>query len=101
MAIYNGYSSRVALRLLINGRDLALSHVGSRNFVVRDHCSPLPAGDAELVIEVNDSAERYKVMLTHGLPGPDELVEYEVNEPLMDSQLQLLRRLKSWPSLSM
>jgi hypothetical protein len=29
------------------------------------------------------------------------LVEYEVIEPFMESQLQLLRRLKSWPSLSM
>jgi hypothetical protein len=100
MATCNGYSSKVALRLLIGDSDLALSHVGSRNFVVRDPCGPLPAGEAELVIEVNDSAERYKVHLIRGLTGPNELVEYELNEPVMEAQLELLRRLKSWPSLS-
>jgi hypothetical protein len=100
MATCNGYSSKVALRLLVGGADFALSHVGSRSFVVRDRCKPQPAGDAELVIEVNDSEERYKIHLTQGLPGPNEVVEYVVIEPLMELQLQLLRRLKSWPSLS-
>ena len=76
MAAHNGYSSKVALTLLIDGMKLALSHVGSRNFVVRDPCEPRPAGDAEIVIEINDSAERYNVFLPHGLPGPREMVEY-------------------------
>jgi hypothetical protein len=76
MPAHNGYSSKVALTLLVDGVKLALSHVGSSKFVVRDHCDPHPAGDAEIVIEVNESAERYKVFLPHGLPGPGQLVEY-------------------------
>jgi hypothetical protein len=76
MGAHNGHSSRVALTLLIDGVELALSHVGSSRFVVRDPCDPRPAGDAEIVIEVNDSAERYKVFLPRGLPGPGQLVEY-------------------------
>ena len=67
IAAHNGYSSKVAL---------TLSHVGSSRIVVRDPCDPRPAGDAEIVIEVNNSAERYKVFLPHGLPGPGQLVEY-------------------------
>ena len=76
MIAHNGYSSKVALKLLIGGRTLALSHVGSSRFVVRDKCDPQPPGDAELVIEVNESAESCQVFLPFGLPGPGELVEY-------------------------
>ena len=76
MIAHNGYSSKVALTLLIDGRKLALSHVGSSRFVVRDPCDPQPASDAEILIEVNDSAESYKVFLPFGLPGPGQLVEY-------------------------
>lgn len=76
MIAQNGYSSKVALTLLIDGVELALSQVGSRQFVVRDKCEPRPAGDAEIVIDVNNSSERYKIFLPNGLPGPDQLVEY-------------------------
>ena len=76
MIAHNGYSSKVALTLLIDDVTLSLSHVGSSRIVVHDPCDPRPAGDAEIVIEVNDSAERYKVFLPHGLPGPGQLVEY-------------------------
>jgi hypothetical protein len=76
MIAHNGYSSKVALTLLIDGSQLALAQVGSSQLVVRDNCEPRPAGDAEIVIEVNDSAERYKIFLPYGLPGPDQLVEY-------------------------
>lgn len=76
MAAQNGYSSKVALTLLVDGMSLALSHVGSRQFVVRDPCEPRPASDAEIVIEINNATNRYKVFLPHGLPGPGQLVEY-------------------------
>ncbi|MGD9636693.1 MAG: hypothetical protein AB7U97_25650 [Pirellulales bacterium] len=76
MNTHSGSSSKVRLTLHISGSELALSQVGSRQFVVRDACGPLPAGEAEIVIEVNDSAERFKVFLPQGLPGPGQLVEY-------------------------
>ena len=76
MIARGGYSSNVRLTLRINGSELALSHVGSQRIVVRDLCEPLPASEAEIVIEVNDSAERFKVFLPHGLPGPGQMVEY-------------------------
>jgi len=76
MIAHNGYSSKVALTLFVDDVTLSLSHVGSSHIVIRDPCDPRPAGDAEIVIEVNDSAERYKVFLPHGLSGPGQLVEY-------------------------
>lgn len=76
MIAHGGYSSKVRLTLCINGTELALSHVGSKQIVVRDVCEPLPAGEAEVVIEVNYSAERFKVFLPQGLSGQGRLVEY-------------------------
>ena len=76
MIAHAGYSSKVKLTLFIDGAPFALSHVAANQFVVRDQCEPRPAGEAEIEIEVNDSAERFKVFLPHGLPGPDQLVEY-------------------------
>jgi hypothetical protein len=76
MIAQSGSSSRVRLTLLIDDQHLSLSHVGSKAFVVRDACDPLPPSDALLVIEVNNSADTYKVFLPSGLPGPGQLVEY-------------------------
>jgi hypothetical protein len=76
MIAHNGYSSKVALTLLIDGIELSLAQVGSSRFVVRDECRPIPPCDAEIVIEVNGSAERYKIFLPNGLPGHDQWVEY-------------------------
>jgi hypothetical protein len=76
MIAHNGYSSKVAITLLIDGSELALSQVGAGRFVVRDKCDLLPPSDAEIVVQVNGSAERYKVFLPKGLPGHDQWVEY-------------------------
>lgn len=42
------YSSKVVLTLIVGDRELALSHVGSRMFIVSDECQPIPACDAQL-----------------------------------------------------
>ena len=76
MIAHNGYSSKVVLTLLIDGMQLALSQVGASRFVVRDKCDLLPPSNAEIVVEVNGSAERYKIFLPNGLPGHDRWVEY-------------------------
>jgi len=64
------------LTLRINGAELAWSHFGSRRIVVQDACKSLRAGEAEIVIEVKDSAERFQVSLPQGLPGPGRIGEY-------------------------
>jgi len=76
MASYNGYSSKVSLTLLIGGAALSLSHVGPNSIVVQDDCQPLPAGDAEIVIKVDRSEDKYKVFLPHGVPGPRQVVQF-------------------------
>jgi len=76
MPVHHGYSSKVALTLLVGGMNLALSHVGPRGFIIRDECEPIAEGDAELIIKVNQSINKYKIFLPHGIPGPRQLVEF-------------------------
>jgi hypothetical protein len=76
MPTTDGYSAKVALRLLINDVKLALSHVGGSGLVVKDECQPIPAGPAKLIINVDDSVETREIFLPHGIPGPRQPVPF-------------------------
>ena len=71
-----GYSTNVVLRLVIEGRTLALSHVGPSGLVVRDDCPPIPAGHGELRIEVDGATDRQDIYLPDGIPGGRTPVPY-------------------------
>jgi hypothetical protein len=64
------YSAKVVLSLLVGGVTLSLSHVGPNEIIVRDECEPIPAGEAKLLIRVDDSRKVRNVFLPHGIPGP-------------------------------
>ena len=76
MATASGYSARVALTLVVDGVQLALSHVGPSTVVIRDECEPSPPCNAELIIQVEDSVQTSTVFLMNGISGPREPVEY-------------------------
>jgi hypothetical protein len=76
MIAQTGFSPKVALALLVNGRELALSHVGPDEVTVRDSCEPIPPSDAELLISVNDETESYRVFLPQGIPSAPQKVTY-------------------------
>ena len=76
MTFRNGYSPKVALALMVGGRELALSHVGPRDVTVREACEPIPPSDAELLITVDDETESYKIFLPHGIPSAPQKVAY-------------------------
>jgi hypothetical protein len=70
MAIVKTYSAKVALKLVVGGSSLALSHVGPNEIIVRDECDPIPSGNARLLIRVDDSKKCRDIFLPHGIPGP-------------------------------
>lgn len=76
MAASNGYSAQVVLQLLVGGATLSLSHVGSREIVVRDECGPIPATNAEIHVQVDDTHKVHKVFLPNGIPGPRQAIRY-------------------------
>jgi hypothetical protein len=76
MALDTGYSATVVLTLVVNGQRLALSHVGPSGLIVRDECEPIPPGDAEIHIRVDDSRHRQRVYLPRGVPGGRQMVQF-------------------------
>ena len=76
MAAITPYSADVALTLVAGGVSYALSHVGPTEFVVRDECSPIPAGNASIVIRVDNQRKTKRVYLPHGVPGPNQPVKF-------------------------
>jgi hypothetical protein len=76
MITHTGYSPKVALTLKVDGRELALSHVGPKDVTVRDVCTGVPPGDAELLITVDDQTECYNIFLPHGIPNAPQKVLY-------------------------
>ena len=70
------YSAHVELDLIIDDRMLALSHVGSRDVVIRDPCEPMPPCDAVLRISVDGCVERHNVHLPDGSSGPHVPIRY-------------------------
>ena len=61
---------------MVDGRELALSHVGPNDVTVRDACEFVPPSDAELLITVDDESESYKIFLPHGIPNAPQKVAY-------------------------
>jgi hypothetical protein len=76
MATATSYSANVVLTLIAGGQSYALSHVGPDEFVVRDECSPIPAGNASIVIRVDNKQKTKRVYLPHGVSGPNQPVKF-------------------------
>jgi hypothetical protein len=70
------YSANVMLTLVADGVSYALSHVGPSEFVVRDECSPIPAGNASIIIRVDNKRKTKRVFLPDGVPGPNQPVKF-------------------------
>jgi hypothetical protein len=76
MASVTPYSANVVLTLITRGQSYALSHVGPNEFVVREECSPIPAGNAKIVIRVDKKQKTKQVYLPDGVPGPNQPVKF-------------------------
>jgi len=72
----SGYSAKVALTLLVDGVQLALSRVGPASIVVRDECQSLPPCNAKILIEVDDSKESLDVYLPDGVHGAQQRIRF-------------------------
>jgi hypothetical protein len=64
----SGYSTKVSLSLVVNGRSIALSHVGPGNVIAKDVKDPICGGcDAQLVISVDDRTKSRDIFLPRGV----------------------------------
>ena len=69
MSTYHGYSSKVALSLIVGDRELSLSHVGGSGVIVREPCEPIPPCDTKIIVKIDDSVSIKNVFLPHGIAG--------------------------------
>lgn len=76
MAIQSHHSSKVALTLIIDDRELALSHVDPAEVTVRDTCPPIGPCEAQLIITVDDEQESTQVFLPHGISCAGQSTPY-------------------------
>jgi len=76
MASTKCYSTKVALTLVVNGLQLAVSHVGNSGLMVSDPCEPIAASNARLLVDIDDSRKVHNIFLPNGLPGPGEFVQF-------------------------
>ncbi len=72
----SSYSSRVGLTLIIDGLQLAVSHVGNSGLMISGPCQPVPSGEAELIVSIDERHETHKIFLPDGIPGPDRFVSF-------------------------
>lgn len=72
----HAFSAEVALTLVIDGREIALSHVAPEYFVVQDDCGVVPASEAELVVQIDDYSKRTPISLASSIQGKGDRVKY-------------------------
>lgn len=67
----NGCSSRVEMRLLINGSSLPIAQMGP-NFLLLDNPIDSPPAEATVVFSVDGSERRWSIRLPEGLAAGRE-----------------------------
>jgi hypothetical protein len=72
----NRYSPKVALTLVVGGREVALSRIGSNELIVRNISEPVPPSDARLVVTIDDESKTYDIYLPDGIPAAAERVAF-------------------------
>lgn len=71
----NGYSPKVAIRLLVAGHNLNVARIGGGQLELRDKID-LPPSDAEVVISVDGRETVTPVTLISGIDSSCELVDF-------------------------
>jgi hypothetical protein len=71
-----GHSAKVSITLLAGGRRVPVAQVGNSGLMVRSLDQPIPAGVATLIIRIDESKKRYRILLPHGLSETDRFTKF-------------------------
>ena len=63
---YGAHSARVEMQLIANGASIGITHMG-RDFVVVESPTECPPGEASILLRVDESESRWKVLLPDGI----------------------------------
>jgi hypothetical protein len=76
MVSAKGYSSRVAITLIINGERFPVSHAGHSGLRLAKAESDLPCGNATLLVEIDGLKKQKKIVIPDGTPGPTGFIKF-------------------------
>jgi hypothetical protein len=76
MTVQNGYSARVSLALVVDGKTIPLSHVGPNVVSVRGTVEAIPPTRARIVINIDESSKALDVFLPNGISSASYDVAY-------------------------
>lgn len=71
-----GHSAKVGITLQVGDRRLPVAQVGNSGLLVRTLDVPVPAGDAYLLIRIDDLKKRYRIVLPHGITDANQFVKF-------------------------
>ena len=70
---YGAHSAQVEMRLIVNGVSIGITHMGP-DFLFIELASDHPAGDATIVLQVDQSERRWNVRLPDGISAGSKRV---------------------------
>jgi hypothetical protein len=76
MGKVTGYSTKVKITLLASGQKHPVSHIGNSGIMLSEPSDPIPAGNALLLISIDDNKKKYPVVLPKGIPGPNVFASF-------------------------
>jgi hypothetical protein len=76
MASTKGYSSRVAITLVINGDRIPVSHVGHSGLRLANTNTSISCGNATLLVDIDGLKKQKKIVIPDGLPGPTGFIKF-------------------------
>ena len=71
-----GRSAKVLIYLLVGERKVPVAQIGNSGLLVRALDTPIAAGEATLVIRIDDSRKVYQIFLPEGIAEPNRFVKF-------------------------
>jgi hypothetical protein len=76
---YGAHSAQVKMRLIVNGQSIRITHMGP-DFLLVDCSSDYPAGEATIMMWVDESESQWRVKLPQGISKDSKYVALALAE---------------------
>ncbi|MCI0536980.1 MAG: hypothetical protein L0Z50_17330 [Verrucomicrobiales bacterium] len=70
---YGAHSAQVEMRLIVNGDSISITHMGP-DFLVIESANNHPPGEANIVLQVDQSERRWNVRMPEGISAKSRRV---------------------------
>ena len=77
--IYGAHSAEVEMHLVLNGKSIGITHMGS-DFVLIDPVVDHPPGEATIVLRIDQAERRWTVRLPNGISARSARVNLAAKE---------------------